>query len=94
MILHAHLKFKLEYNSGTLEFPYEYDENGKRGLETIGFVPLDFEALKKDNKFQILMRHTREYRNYKLDYYRATKKTIEQIISLIDKELANDKILS
>ena len=38
----------------------------------------------------MLMRQTLKYRNYKLDFYSITKKAIEQIISLIDKELAND----
>ena len=89
------LKFKLKYkadkyNSGTLQFPYEYDNDGMKRLETVGYIPLDFEALKKDTNFQILMRQTREYRNYKRDYYSNTKKIIEQILTLIDKELAND----
>jgi len=89
------LKFKLKYkagkyNTGTLQFPYEYENDGTKVFETMGYVPLDFEALKKDTKFQVLMRQTREYRNYKRRVYRNTKKIIEQILPLIDKELAND----
>jgi len=89
------LKFKLnykagKYNTGTLQFPYEYENNGMKGFETMGYASLDFEALKKDTKFQILMRQTREYRNYKRRFYRNAKIIIEQILPLIDKELAND----
>jgi hypothetical protein len=48
---------------------------------------LDFEALKKDPKFKMLMRQTEVYRNYKWQRYYWTKNSIEKVLTLIDKEM-------
>lgn len=84
------LKFKAFFPSDTLKYPREYKVDGRTHYATIGFVPLDFEALKKDPKFKMLMKQTEVFRTYKLLIYNYTKNRIEQIFTLIDKELAND----
>lgn len=68
---------------------YEYP---KRDLQhgskyTIGYVPLDFEALKKDPKFHMLMEQTKRYRNNKLRHYKAVTSTIKRAITKIESEL-------
>ena len=84
------LKFKAIFPSDTLKYPREYKVDGRTHYATIGFVPLDFEALKKDPKFKMLMKQTEVFRTYKLRVYNGTKNGIEKVIALIDKELAND----
>ena len=84
------LKFKAIYPSDTLQYPIEFKAEGRTRFYTIGFVPLDFEALKKDPKFKMLMNQTELFRIYKLHVYTITKKGIEKIFTLIDKELGND----
>jgi hypothetical protein len=68
-------------------YPYEGTRNGIKRKYTIGFVPLDFEALKKDHKFRLLLEQTKDYRNYKRRNYYWAKNGIQNLIRLIDKEL-------
>ncbi|MFH6769751.1 DUF6090 family protein [Gaetbulibacter aquiaggeris] len=84
------LKFKAIFPSDTLKYPREYKVDGHTHYATIGFVPLDFETLKKDPKFKMLMKQTEVFRTYKLGIYSFTKNRIEQIFNLIDKELVDD----
>ena len=84
------LKFKAFFPSDTLKYPREYKVDGRTHYATIGFVPLDYEALKKDPKFKMLMKQTEIYRQYKLRIYNGVKNGIEKVHNLIDKELAND----
>ena len=71
-----------------LRFPYEITRFGKKRKETVGFVPLDFESLKKDHKFRLLLDQTHDYRRYKLRQYFFAIRRIKTLINLIDKELA------
>lgn len=59
--------------------------------EIIGYVPLDFEALKKDPKFRMLLVQTQQYRNTKYNRYAIVKNTIKEIVQLIEKELESYK---
>lgn len=73
--------------SESYKFPVERTSNGSKRKYTIGFIPLDFEALKKDDAFRILLGETDDYRNYKMRHYSWTKNSIKNLIRLIDKEL-------
>ena len=84
------LKFMAVFSLDTIQYPIEYKAEGRTRFYTRGFVPLDFEALKKDPKFKMLMKQTEVYRQYKWRIYNRTKNGIEKVISLIEKELAND----
>ncbi len=76
-----------EIYSDNFYYPYKTKINGEERSKTIGFVPLDFESLKKDPKFRILLEKTEGYRIYKERVYRFTKEDIKQLIGLIDQEL-------
>ncbi len=54
---------------------------------TIGYVPLDFEGLRKDPKFQMLLVQTKGYRDSKLLQYSNVRSVIKRVIELIDEEL-------
>lgn len=68
---------------------YQYPQKGEQN--TIGYVPLDFEALKKDSKFQMLLEQTRNYRNLKLRRYSYVKLQIKDLIKRIEEELEKSK---
>ncbi|RIA09053.1 hypothetical protein OE09_0881 [Flavobacteriaceae bacterium MAR_2010_72] len=74
-----------------IEFPYERVLNGKKRNQTKGFVPLDFEALKKDNKFRMLLERTKDYRTYKGIRYGMAINRIQKVITLIDIELKSEQ---
>ncbi len=59
-------------------------------FQAIGFAPLDFEALKKDSKFKMLLKQTEIFKNYKLNWFSEAKKRMDKSFTLIEKELAND----
>ncbi len=90
------LKYNHTFDNDTLggkiyresyNYPYEITRNDSKRNYTIGFIPLDFEALKKDHRFRLLLAQTEEYRYFKArNYYRA-KSTIQNLIRIIDKEL-------
>ena len=91
------LKYEHTFKSDTLSgeiyedgdrYPYERTRFGKKRIRTIGFVPLDFESLKKDHKFRLLLDQTHDYRRYKRRQYFFAKRRIKILINLIDKELA------
>ena len=56
-------------------------------LYTIGYTPLDFDALKNDPKFHLLLKQTYRFRNTKLIHYSSAKFIIQDVIRLIDQEL-------
>ena len=68
---------------------YDYPSNDKRyGNEyTIGYVPLDFESLKKDPRFLMLLEQTKRYRSNKQGHYAAVKEIIKLAVDIINKEL-------
>jgi len=68
---------------------YEYPRiDIQRGNQsTIGYVPLNFEELKKDSKFHMLLEQTGNYRNLKLRRYSYVKLLIKDLIKRIEAEL-------
>lgn len=67
-------------------FPTTFTINGKERKYTFGFIPLNFEALKKDPKFLMLLEKVDSYRSYKIGWYFNAKLTIKELVQLIDKE--------
>lgn len=82
------LKYIDVFRKDTIKYPRPYRTVENELIQkTAGFIPLDFEDLKKDNKFQMLLAQTAEFRRYKIRRYKITQQLIELIIPLIDKEL-------
>ncbi|MEM6892703.1 MAG: DUF6090 family protein [Bacteroidota bacterium] len=73
------------YSEEYYEFPTIKDANDNQ--YTAGDVPLDFEALKKDAKFKMLLQQTRAYRNNKLMLYYQLKMLVKYAVPNIEKEL-------
>ena len=68
---------------------YDYPSVDKRygNKYTIGYVPLNFESLKKDPKFLMLLEQTKSYRNNKLGHYSTVKEIIKLAVDTIEREL-------
>lgn len=89
------LKFGYHLDSDTVgtnvfsgvSFNYPKEDKSSGEKLTVGYVPLDFEALKKDTKFQMLLDQTNRYRGYKLSRYSSVKLVIKEVIEIIDREL-------
>lgn len=70
-----------------LNYPTEFTQNDRIRKYTFGHVPLNFEALKKDSKFLMLLEETSSFRSYKLSRYWEAKKRVKQLVKSIDQEL-------
>jgi len=81
------LQFEFVYEKDTISYPDTYIKNGKEEKYTTGYVPLDFEALKKDTKFQMLMNKAQKYRSYKVYRYDLSHRVIASVVQKINTEL-------
>lgn len=81
------LIFKEKFHGYTQTFPYQKRANDTTYTISIGYIPKDFERLKKDDEFSMLMRQAYSYRTYKINRYKSAKYIIEALQKLIDKEL-------
>lgn len=64
-----------------------YYQFPKRNGQTISYVPLNFEELKADPKFHMLLDKTNQYRNNRAGHYASVKSIIKDVIQLINSEL-------
>ena len=55
--------------------------------KTIGYVPLNFESLKEDPKFQMLLEQTKGYRDNKIRRYAYVRSIIKLLIPILEREL-------
>ncbi|MFY0604857.1 MAG: hypothetical protein JXQ93_13035 [Flavobacteriaceae bacterium] len=81
------LIFKEQFPGYVHTFPYKKKVNGKEYYITIGYKPKDFEKLKKDPEFLMLMHQSYTYRAYKINRYKYAEYIIEELSRMIDKEL-------
>lgn len=86
------LQFAIELNGEKISYPRLVEDEGRfdpgqEVLELIGFIPLDFEALKSDPEFRMLLKRSEPIRNHKLMWYRRTKFMMEKTILKIEEEL-------
>lgn len=66
-------------------FPRTEHRNGTQ--YTAGYVPLNFETLKKDTKFHMLLERTKRFRDIKLKRYSLAENQIKEVIRMIDRVL-------
>lgn len=83
------LVMKEKFPDFTIQYPYKKGSEGNAYVITVGFVPKDFEELKKDDEFKVLMRQAYRYRTYKLNRYRGGQYYVKELIGLLEKELKN-----
>ena len=72
------------------KYPWEVIIKGEKRFQTVGYAPLNFEALKKDHKFRMLLEKTNDYRTYKGSRYYSARQMIKDLVGKIDKYLDND----
>ena len=77
------------YQADTISYPITFSTNGIKRKYTIGYHPLNFEALKKDAKFHMLLKQTTSFRDYKVGRYQMTKERVKELVRRIDIELKN-----
>lgn len=77
-----------EVYSDRERFPISITRNGTERKYTVGFVPLDFNTLKKDHKFRLLLEQTELYRTFKGRNYSRAISGIHKLTQLIDMELS------
>ncbi len=70
-----------------LKFPYRNSFEGDEFDVYLGYVPNDFEALKKSTKFRVLLRQAFRYRSFKVGRYRTAIYMLEDLEKRIEKEL-------
>lgn len=75
----------------TLQYPYTKVVNKKEHKVTVGYVPLNFEKIKTDPKFSVLMRQSYLYRAYKINRYKGGQNFINRLKEVIQRELENRK---
>lgn len=80
------LKFTIAFERGSLTWPYRSERFGLMVDQLIGYHPIDFEALKDDPEFELLMRNTKTFRLYKLQRYQAIISITEYLIEYMDRK--------
>jgi len=84
------LSISFEYNLAHVEIKYPSTStttDGQSMVRTIGYEPIDYNALKNDPEFKMLIYKTNEFRQYKIKRYSRTKEIIDQIIPMIEREV-------
>jgi hypothetical protein len=85
------LIFKEQFPGYKITFPYKKKANGKEYDIIIGYTPKDFQKLKNDSEFLMLVRQAYTYRAYKINRYRYAKYIIEELMRSIENELNRRK---
>ena len=78
------------YRSRPYEFPQEFEVHKINRRFNLGFIPNDFEALKTDKRFLMLLREADRNRDYKIWRYEEARDMIRQMVEMIDSILRED----
>ena len=71
------------------KYPYKNSFEGEEYDVNMGYVPNDFEGLKKSSEFQVLLKQAFRYRMYKYNRYESAIELLEELQRMIKKELKN-----
>lgn len=85
------LRFEEKFSYFVIKYPYNKLMDGKIRQVTVGYVPKDFEKLKKDDTFRVLMQQAYTYRAYKINRYNLCKIYVSALQKEIEQELAKRK---
>jgi len=81
------LVYKFKLYDYEFEYPYTDTFEGRNFDVYQGYVPNDFEALKKSTEFQVLLRQAFRYRMFKYNRYNSAIYILEDLNTRINKEL-------
>lgn len=80
------LRYDFQVDGGTISYPIMERVEGWPVMTTIGYIPKDFEALKNDSEFQLLLKETLGFRAFKHNRYRALIGATEELLRHIYTE--------
>lgn len=82
---------ELDYNyrmyDVNFKYPYTNNFEGETYEVYFGYIPNDFEALKKSTEFKALLKQSFKYRSFKVNRYKSAIFWLELLVEQIDKEL-------
>jgi len=77
------LEYDFVITGDTIHYPFIYEVEGWGVVQTIGYVPKDFDALKNDAAFRSLLKETLEFRVFKYSRYQQLINSSEDLIQQI-----------
>jgi hypothetical protein len=80
------LKFSLITSQYTISYPVIGHRGGIEIDFNIGYIPLDFNSLKTNSEYKVLIRESLEYRDYKMRVYEALIKESKLVIKMIEDQ--------
>lgn len=81
-----------EYKMYDVNFKYPFKDSFEGDVFDVyfGYVPNDFEVLKQNSEFKMLLRQSSTYRYFKLNRYKSSIYSLKDLARLIDKEFKTD----
>ncbi len=76
---------------GRIKYPYNSDLGNLQHKVHIGYVPLNFEELKRNTQFKTMLRQSQEYRRYKMIQYENANGISDWLIEHLEDELKIEK---
>lgn len=86
------LRYEIKFPQDTISYPRRVESEYGVETVTLGYVPLDYEALTSDEQFMIMLKESIQFRRYKLSRYDGLIDVTEQAIKLINEELGHDPL--
>jgi hypothetical protein len=87
------LKYVIKFSDKlVIKYPRTQDIDGRDDLEFIGFTPIDFNKIMKDEEFKFLLSEAKKYRIYKYKKYKDTISHVEELMKLIEKYVGISKV--
>ena len=86
------LRLEVVVGSDTTYYPRtgEFESIGFEETYTIGYVPLDYEELKKDHQFMIMLRQSQKFRMRKIRLYNRLDLNGKEVLNLISAYLGDE----
>lgn len=81
------LIYNFKLYSFDFKYPYKDSFKGKEYNVYFGFVPNNFEKLKRNTEFQMLLRQASTYRKFKVNRYRSVIQQLKDLDAMIEREL-------
>lgn len=81
------LEYTQKFDSYEFKYPYKNTFDGRVYDVQIGYVPNDFESLKSNSEFQVLLRQSFRYRTFKYNRYQSAIHILEGLYKKINEEL-------
>lgn len=80
------LKFKLQFENGSIEWPYTVNRFGVEIDQQIGYHPRNYQSLQNDTAFGMLLRDVKVFRLYKVQRYNSIIQISEYLMEYIDRK--------